>query len=63
MVIKIVWLSLIRSLKFLPLLVMAIIAGRVVSSFMSSGKNKEILDKKKRNIIRASGIGLISPGP
>lgn len=63
MVIKIIWMSIVRFLNFLPLLFIAIVAGQIVNTLLSAKKSKKFLKHKKNNIIRVSGIGLISPGP
>jgi uncharacterized membrane protein YraQ (UPF0718 family) len=63
MITNIIYLTLINFLNFLPVLVISIVVAQIINSYISKEAIKKILKEKKGNTIRASGIGLLTPGP
>lgn len=49
--------------KVLPLLVVAIVVSQIVEHFLHKRKAFKKIDPSEKNIVRAAGIGLITPGP
>ena len=62
-VIDILYLTQVRFLGFLPVLVVAIIVGKVLSLYISEDKIGMLLKGERRNILGASLLGLVTPGP
>ena len=63
MVTDILYLTLVRFLGFLPILVAAIVVGKVFSLYVSEDKIGMLLKGERRNIMGASLLGLVTPGP
>lgn len=63
MITNIIYLTLANFLKFLPILIVAIVTAQIINSYISKEMIEKILKEKGRNIIRASGIGIATPGP
>lgn len=63
MVTEILYLTLVRFLGFLPILVAAIVVGKVFSIYVSEDKVGMLLKGERRNIMGASLLGLVTPGP
>ncbi len=63
MIAEIFYLAAIRFLKSVPILALACLAVTVLSPYISGERVGKLLRKKKRNILVASSIGLVSPGP
>ena len=63
MVTDILYLTLVRFLGFLPILVAAIVVGKVFSLYVSEDKMGMLLKGERRNIMGASLLGLVTPGP
>ncbi len=63
MTIEIIHLAVMRFLKYVPILILACMAATFLSSYTSGKKINKLLRKKRRNILVASSIGLVSPGP
>ncbi|TET18794.1 hypothetical protein E3J74_09335 [Candidatus Bathyarchaeota archaeon] len=59
----ILYLTLERFLGFLPILVVAIVVGKVLSLYISEDKMGMLLKGERRNIMGASLLGLVTPGP
>lgn len=53
----------IRFLKSVPILTLACVASIFLSSYASGERIGKLLREKKRNILVASSIGLVTPGP
>jgi len=60
---QILYLTLQRFLGSLPILVIAIIVAKVISLSISEDKIGLFLKTRKRNIVGASLLGLVTPGP
>ena len=60
---EILYLAVIRFLKSVPILTLACLAVAFLSPYTSEDRVGRILRGKKRNILVASSIGLVSPGP
>jgi len=56
-------LTLERFLGFLPILVAAIVVSKVFSLYISEDKIGMLLKGERRNIMGASLLGLVTPGP
>ncbi len=52
-----------RFLKSVPILTLACVAVTVLSPYTSEERIGKLLKGKRRNIVVASSIGLVSPGP
>lgn len=63
MITNIIYLTLANFLKFLPILIVAIVTSQIIGSYIPKDMREKILKEKGRNIIRASGIGIATPGP
>lgn len=63
MITNIIYLTLANFLKFLPILIVAIVTAQIIGSYIPKDMREKILKEKGRNIIRASGIGIATPGP
>lgn len=63
MIADILYLTAIRFLNSVPILILACLAVTVLSPYTSGERVGKLLREKKRNILAASSIGLISPGP
>ena len=63
MIANIIYLTLANFLKFLPILIVAIVTAQIIGSYIPKDMREKILKEKGRNIIRASGIGIATPGP
>jgi len=63
MITNIIYLTLANFLKFLPILIVAIVIAQIIGSYIPKYMREKILKEKGRNIIRASGIGIATPGP
>ncbi len=63
MIADILYLTAIRFLNSVPILTLACLAVTVLSPYTSGERVGKLLREKKRNILAASSIGLISPGP
>lgn len=63
MITNIIYLTLANFLKFLPILIVAIVTAQIIGSYIPKDMGEKILKEKGRNIIRASGIGIATPGP
>jgi len=50
-------------LKVLPILVIAIIVSQIIAVLLPSKKTKDIFKENKKNIAKASVVGIMSPGP
>jgi len=59
----ILYLTLERFLGFLPILVVAIVVGKVFSLYISEDKIGMLLKGERRNNMGASLLGLVTPGP
>jgi len=59
----ILYLTLERFLGFLPILVVAIVIGKVFSLYISEDKIGMLLKGERKNIMGASLLGLVTPGP
>ena len=63
MVTDILYLTLERFLRFLPILVAAIVVAKVLKVYISEDKIGMLLKGERRNIMGASLLGLVTPGP
>lgn len=63
MVTDILYLTLVRFLGFLPILVAAIVVGKVFSLYITEDRIGMLLKGERRNIMGASVLGLVTPGP
>jgi uncharacterized membrane protein YraQ (UPF0718 family) len=64
MITEILYLTAIRFLKSVPILALACLAVAVLSPYTSEDRvGRLLIREKKRNILVASSIGLVSPGP
>jgi uncharacterized membrane protein YraQ (UPF0718 family) len=63
MILDILSLSIIRFIKILPVIIIAIIASQVIKLYLHKDKIKKVFKENKKNIIKASAIGMITPGP
>jgi len=50
-------------LEYLPILAAAIVVGKVLSLYISEDKIGMLLKGERRNIMVASTLGLVTPGP
>jgi uncharacterized membrane protein YraQ (UPF0718 family) len=57
------YLTLERFLRFLPILVAAVVVAKVLSIYISEDKIGVLLKGERRNIMGASLLGLVTPGP
>ena len=62
-IIDILYLTLVRFLGFLPILAVAIVVGKVLSLYISEDRIGMLLKGERRNILGASLLGLVTPGP
>ena len=63
MIIDILYLTLERFLRFLPILFAAIVVAKTLSIYVSEDRIGMLLKGERRNIIGASLLGLVTPGP
>ncbi|MDH5450139.1 MAG: permease [Candidatus Bathyarchaeota archaeon] len=63
LIIDIVYLTLERFLRFLPLLVVAIVLAKALSLYISEDKIGLLLKAERRNLLVSSLLGLVTPGP
>ncbi|UCG44827.1 MAG: permease [Candidatus Bathyarchaeota archaeon] len=63
MIIEILYLTLERFLGFLPILMVAIVVGKVFRLYISEDKIGILLKGERRSIMGASLLGLVTPGP
>ncbi len=63
MIIDILSTSAISFMKVLPILVAAIIASQIIKYYLPEEKIKDSFGESEKNIIKASGVGLVTPGP
>ena len=63
MIIDILYLTLERLLGFLPILAAAIVIGKVFRLYISEDRIGILLRGERRNIMGASLLGLVTPGP
>jgi len=62
-IIDILYLTLERFLRFLPILFAAIVVAKTLSIYVSEDRIGMLLKGERRNIIGASLLGLVTPGP
>lgn len=62
MIYEMIRITLERFLQFLPVLAIAIVVARVTRSYISEEQIGMFLKAEKRNIVRASLLGLVTPG-
>ncbi|UCE29386.1 MAG: permease [Candidatus Bathyarchaeota archaeon] len=62
-VIDMLYLTLVRFLGFLPILLAAIVVGKVLSLYISEDRIGMLLKGERKNIAGASVLGLVTPGP
>ena len=60
---EILYITTMRFLYSLPILVIAILVAQTLNSSISKEKIGEFLRKTRRNILGASLLGLVTPGP
>ena len=63
MIAEILYIAAVRFMYSLPILIIAILAAQTLNSLIPREKIGELLRKMRRNILGASLIGLITPGP
>ena len=63
MITDILYVTLVRFLGYLPILAAAIVVGRVLSLYISADRIGMLLKGETRNIVGASLLGLVTPGP
>ena len=63
MIIEILYLTSISFLKILPILVIAIVLSQIITTYLSQEKTEMIFEANKKNMAKASIIGIATPGP
>jgi len=63
MITNILYLTLINFLKILPILIIAIVVSQIINSYIRKEKIKQISKENEKNIVKASAIGITTPGP
>lgn len=63
MITNILYLILINFLKILPILIVAIVASQIITSYVSKEKIKNTFRENEKNIVKASIAGIATPGP
>ena len=63
MIIEILYLTLISFLNILPILVIAIVLSQIISVYLPEEKTESIFKANKKNIAKASIVGIATPGP
>lgn len=63
MIIEILYLTSISFLKILPILVIAIVLSQIITTYLSEEKTEMIFEANKKNMAKASIIGIATPGP
>lgn len=63
MILDILKLTVENFLKILPIIVAAIIASQIISIYLPKEKVKSSFKENEKNIIKASAIGVATPGP
>jgi uncharacterized membrane protein YraQ (UPF0718 family) len=63
MILEILKISIIEFLKVLPILVIAIVISQIVKVYLENKKIHENFKANKKNIVKASLIGISTPGP
>lgn len=63
MIIEILYLTLISFLKILPILVIAIVLSQIISIYLPQEKTEMVFKANKKNLVKASVVGIATPGP
>jgi len=63
MIIEILYLTLISFLKILPILVIAIVLSQIISIYLPQEKTEMVFKANKKNLAKASVVGIATPGP
>jgi len=63
MIMEMLYIAVMRFLYSVPILVVAIFSAHLISTFISRERVESFLRKTERNILGASLIGLVTPGP
>ncbi len=63
MILNILSLSFIKFIKILPIIIIAIVVSQIVKTYLHKDKIKKAFKENEKNIIKASAIGIITPGP
>jgi len=63
MITEIFYLTSISFLKILPILVVAIVLSQIISAYLPEEKTEKIFKANKKNIAKASIVGIATPGP
>jgi len=63
MILDILKLTIENFLKILPIIVAAIIAAQVIKVYLPEDKVKSSFKENEKNIVKASAIGIATPGP
>lgn len=63
MITDIIYLTLVNFLKVIPILIVAIVVSQIINSYISEKTMEKLLNEEGRNVIKASAVGIVSPGP
>jgi uncharacterized membrane protein YraQ (UPF0718 family) len=63
MIVEILSSSFIKFITILPVIIIAIIVSQIIKLYLHENKLKKSLKENEKNIIKASAIGIATPGP